>query len=152
MSYSFKCPEKLITEYERYRNKEISINDCVPEEFNEIFYNSEWFKERPDIIKKCFKEYPCSKFYKHKDSDLLFRITGFHETESGEILAQTNTLFIGMINKTIGGYPLNELIKLDEWSEEDIRKINFKIGGIGDLKYVFLHPMGYLFLLDEEDE
>ena len=113
------------------------------QEFTSLFETSECFKQNPLHIQNAFKQFPVTSFYKSRDNGILARITGFGEDENGNIFAQTHTLILGMVNSTIGGWPIEILEKLEKWSDDDLENIKINTGGTKELEYIFRNPFGF---------
>lgn len=67
----------------------------------EEFKDSEWYKERPDIIKEAIDKLPPTQNYKFKSSGKQCYITSYEEPESGKLEDVTVT-----VQKTGVGGPL----------------------------------------------
>lgn len=141
---------ELFKEIEEFENDNKKLDDYV-KEMNEAFMETDWFKDRPEHIKCVFIDYPVFGFYRIKNMETPTRITGFHETNGGEIVAQTHVPIYGMpyLNSTIGGRSINELEKVNYWTERDIEKIEEYASINPTINIVLRHPMGIRYLLDE---
>jgi len=131
--------------------KNPELKQTTIQEFITMFENADWFKQRPLHIQNAFKQFPVTSFYKSRDNGRLARITGFHEDENEKICAQTGTLMLGMpfANSTIGGWPIENLEKVEQWSAEDLENIELYTGGNRDLEYIFRNPFGFRFFCDD---
>lgn len=76
------------------------------------FKQTDWFKERPNIIKRAIELIPPIQLYKFKDSGKQCEIYSYHEPETGKLKDVT----VSVIKTGIGG-PLSgtglELIDKD---------------------------------------
>jgi len=143
--------EELIIDKELF-NKEIEqfeidhhIFDDRIEKFNKSLYESEWFKSRPEKIKKAYLSHPFYKFYKLKSCNKPVRIYGFNEeiSELGLITALTlipseNEPYVCTKN-----FMLDSFEKLDKWSEDDLALIKLYEQYTENLHFILAHPFGY---------
>lgn len=133
--------------------REFENNTLSPEEkmsmdwFKESFYESPWIQERPAHIKQAFYDFPPWNFYKCICCGSFMRIKGFYETTVFVTVVDAYQLGIDGTTHIPAKHTLNQLIKLDKWSDEDINNID-KIASFIDPKInpVFRHPLGYNML------
>jgi hypothetical protein len=85
--------------------------------------DSEWMVGRPPAVRQAFADYPPWRFYKTVGGSIK-RVYGFAETQCGSVVAHTVTAMTGLLNDTIGGTPLNDLVQVNEWSEDDRIRIS----------------------------
>lgn len=143
----FQAPKHMIDEVKCFEKNPKSLA-VYTKNLQEKLEEQDWFKQRPEHIKKLYRELPVFGFFKIKSSGRPTRITGFHELENGQITAQTHNFLIGMnmLNSTVGGWPIEDLELVPNWSKKDIEDIEFYSIINPDLAYIYRHPMGILFL------
>jgi hypothetical protein len=98
------------------------INWEAVDESNRYIMESEWMLERPPAILAAFEEYPPWYFYKTLSGSIK-RIYGFIEDQDGAVRAHTVTAMAIYANDTIGGTPLEDLIRVYAWSDQDLIRI-----------------------------
>ena len=86
---------------------------------------TDWFKSRPMPAQNAIRQYPYNKFYQKKDeSHTPIRIYGMMENADGTVdHAHVMTAHIMMPINIIGGYSLDDLEPVDEWSENQLLTI-----------------------------
>ena len=129
-------------------------NNTLPKEhldaieiYKQSFINGAWYKDRPDIIKNTFGEYPLWGFYKCKRYLAPIRITGFCETDIGEIAVHVYILEPNKVSCYPGiSHLLKDIIKVNKWSDDDIKYIESVANKTGkpQINDVFRHPLGYV--------
>jgi hypothetical protein len=107
-------------------------------------YDTDWMRERPPAIAQAYRDYPPWHFYVSSHGAPK-RVYGFLELEDGEVRAHTVTAMIGMVNDTICGTPLEDLVRVDAWDREAMVRI--QLSGSADL---FLGPHAWQACRDEE--
>ena len=87
--------------------------------------DTDWFKSRPIPVQDAMKQYPAEKFYQKKDCpQSAVRIYGMVENADGTVdKAHVITAHIREPHGIIGGYPLDDLEEVNNWSEDQISAI-----------------------------
>lgn len=116
-------------------------------EIDEKMHGSDWFKKRPEHIKDLFRKMPPYGFYRNKETQRPCRIIGFHEIEdkkrgTTKIHAQTIVPLWPIFNYTPGGRLVEELERIDNWSQTDIDYITLMFGE--EVASQFFEPMGFV--------
>ncbi len=83
---------------------------------------TDWFKSRPDAVRKAIIQYPYNKFYQKKDeSHTPIRMYGMLENADGTVdHAHVITAHIMSPINILDGYPLDDIEEIDEWSENQL--------------------------------
>jgi hypothetical protein len=141
---TFVDQELWNNEIEEFEENHNILNDRI-EVFNQQFYNSTWFKERPEIIKEAYRNYPLSKFYKLKSCNKPVRIYAFSEENSESRLITAVTL-VPSVNEPyveLKNYMLSSFEKLDKWEDDDLDLIKMYTQDNEKLHFIMRHPFGY---------
>lgn len=121
--------------------------DQVDERYSPLL-ETEWFKERPKEIQDAFRKYPPWHFYTNADGSLPRRLWGFAEFYDSDnklvIRAHAVTAMLMWINEPPGCVPLDDLVRVYEWTPEFVSK--FKLLQNPN---AFLEPDGFsVFCVD----
>lgn len=84
----------------------------------------EWWESRPKPVQEAFKAMPFHHFYTDKETQTaVYRLYGVVELKDGSVGYHAVSAHLGWSNDVIGGIPAKGLLKVDEWSEDHLRKI-----------------------------
>ena len=147
---------KLLTIEEKNELKErpisISLNTLTPDQF-EIRKDiakkfCEFFLENDDTLtskhKEIYNKYPMWKFYQTIDDEIPKRSYGVASTKEGKDVLYTATAQIMMVNYTVGGTLCENLKVVDQWTENQIDKIN-----LSENPGMFIDPLGFMIALSD---
>ena len=94
-----------------------------------------------DEHRPIYVNFPLWGFY--KQNGLIKRVFGVGFDEENNPRLQTATCFTDSVNLTVGGTSTEDVVRVDNWSNEDKAKI-MQSGYPG----VFLDPLGFWLILD----
>ena len=85
-------------------------------------YETDWFKSRPANVQAAMKKYPVEKFYQKKDdSHNPIRVYGIVENADGTVdRAHVIIAHKRVPHGIVGGYSLDDLEEVKEWSENQL--------------------------------
>jgi len=93
-------------------------------------------------IVRAYSKYPPFMFYTDKEYNAsIKRIYGFATTDSGELRAHTVCAMSIFNNDTIGGTPVESLIHVKKWSDNQIDRLK---SGLISCPEAFLEQNGYM--------
>lgn len=93
-------------------------------------------------VRKVYEDFPMWAFYVTKSSDLPKRSYGVCFGEDKKPRLHTAACHIMFTNLTIGGTPVEDLVKVDRWSAEQLARIEFN-----NDPAIFLDPLGFMIVL-----
>lgn len=106
------------------------------------FFETEWFKSRPQAIQDAYRKYPPWYFYTSTDGKAIRRIYGFcqvlesREQSVNEVRAHAITAMMLVNNNIVGGLPLEDCLQVQRYTDDQIA-------------HLLLTPNPSLFLLPD---
>lgn len=76
---------------------------------------SEWFKEKPENVRKLYEKYPPWRFYTNKEGTIPYRVYGVGECDDGTLVLETASGKMMMTNLTVGGCNPEDLIPVKKY-------------------------------------
>ena len=95
-------------------------------------------------IANTYIKYPPFMFYTNSSNTVIRRIYGLMVVDNNEIRAHAVTAMFVMNNDIVGGVPVDELVRVKQWSQSQLDKLN---SGMVLCKEAFLTPMGFRYFL-----
>jgi hypothetical protein len=104
---------------------------------------SGWFLARPQRIKDAMLKYPLWGFYTDpKHPAIARRAEGVCEYKDGNLgLHMASAIHFPMANDVIGGVPVEEVQQVDNWSDEQLKRI-----ATCGARRAFYDPCGFVLL------
>lgn len=113
-------------------------------EIGKIFWNlmSEMDSSLTEEMKAIYEKYPLWAFYTDEDEVVIKRSFGVGVYENGHPCLHTMTCMIMFTNETVGGTPVENVIRTDRWNADQLDRIK-----LNNAPGMFCDPLGFLVAL-----
>ena len=100
----------------------------------------EWWDARPKAVQDAMIAMPFHHFYTDKETQTgVYRLYGILEKEDGSVTYHACSAHLGWSNDVVGGILAETLLKVDEWSEDHLKKIRMT-----NVPAAYLIPSGWI--------
>jgi len=129
--------------YRDYTEDQLVVRIGIAKKYCQYLLEAD--KAMEDRFRKIYEAYPMWGFY--KTTSLLERVCGVCIGEKDEWRLHTATCHVFWTNRTVGGTPAKDVVRVERWTAEDKE---FML--MNNAPGIFLDPLGFLIVLDEAAE